>query len=88
MKTNTIKAAIEIGYDFSEIDDDFLTYDVVFEDNENCNAKGFKKSLEYCKSYIDRYNGTNESYFEDYKGGTVSIVNNVSGLTVYSTKVL
>ncbi len=71
----------------TEIDDDFLTCDVVFDDNENSNAKGFKKSLEYCKSYIDQYNGTNESYFKDYKGGTVSIVKNVSGLNVYSTTV-
>ena len=50
-----------------------MTYDVVFHDDMNSNSKGFKTTLDECKNYIEAYNGTNESYFEDYKGGTVSI---------------
>lgn len=52
------------------------TYDVVFHDNDNSNSKGFEQTLEYCQWYISHYNGTNESYFEDYKGGIVEIVCN------------
>ena len=60
------------------------TYDVHFNDANDSNSKGFNKSFEYCKNYIETYNGTNESYFEDYKGGIVSIVCNETGEEVYS----
>jgi hypothetical protein len=32
-------------------------------------------------------NGTDESYFADYKGGTVSVVCNETGEKVFETKV-
>lgn len=63
------------------------TYDIVFNDNENSNNKGFAISLEDAKSYIERNNGTNESYFADYKGGTVSIVCNETEETVFETEI-
>lgn len=59
------------------------TFDIFFNNNNDSNNKGFSESLEYCKNYIRRYNGTKESYFADYKNGTVSIVNNENGETVY-----
>lgn len=64
-----------------------LTYDIYFNDDTDSNNKGFKNTLEYCKGYIDSYNGTNESYFEDYKGGTVSIVCNETSESVYEMDV-
>ena len=64
-----------------------MTYDVHFNDSENSNNKGFEYSFDDAKAYIDRYNGTNESYFEDYKGGTVSVVNNDTGETEYEEEV-
>ena len=63
------------------------TFDVHFNDPENSNSKGFVADFDYCKDYIDNYNGTNESYFEDYKGGIVSIVNNKTGETVYEEEI-
>lgn len=63
------------------------TYDVVFNDSENSNSKGFHESIDYCKRYIKGYNGTKESYFEDYQGGTVSVVCNETGETVYEEEV-
>lgn len=63
------------------------TYDIFFNDSENSNNKGFALSLEDAKAYISRYNGTNESYFSDYKGGTVSIVCNETEETVYEEEV-
>ena len=45
-----------------------LTYNVVFNDDNSSNDKGFEQTLDYCKNYIATYNGTNESYFADYKG--------------------
>ena len=63
------------------------TYDVVFNDSEDSNSKGFKEPLDYCKRYIASYNGTNESYFEDYKGGTVQVVCNETGEVVYEEEV-
>ena len=60
------------------------TYDVHFNAANDSNSKGFNESFEYCKNYIETYNGTNESYFEDYKGGIVSIVCNETGEEVYS----
>ena len=60
------------------------TYDVHFNNDENSDSKGFKTSLEECKNYITLYNGTNNSYFADYKGGIVSIICNETGEAVYS----
>lgn len=62
-------------------------YDIVFHDDCWSNAKGFEESFEYCKNYIDTYNGTNESYFADYKGGIVQIVNVVTGEVDYEVDV-
>ena len=63
------------------------TYDFYFNDSENSNNKGFNMTLEEAKEYIRIYNGTNESYFADYKGGTVSIVCNENGEEVYNTTI-
>ena len=63
------------------------TYDVHFDDENNSNCKGWAISLAECKDYIDAYNGTNESYFADYKGGTVSIYCNELAETVYETEI-
>lgn len=63
------------------------TYDIYFNDSENSNNKGFNMTLEEAKEYIRIYNGTNESYFANYKGGTVSIVCNENGEEVYNTTI-
>ena len=64
------------------------TYNIYFNDSENSSNKGFAISYDEAKAYIDMNNGTNESYFEDYKGGIVSIVCNETGDTVFETGVL
>jgi hypothetical protein len=63
------------------------TYNVVFNDETSSNDKGFREPYDYCMNYIKSNNGTNNSYFEDYKGGTVSIVCNETGETVYEETV-
>lgn len=63
------------------------TYNIHFNDSENSNDKGFSLTLEEAKLYIAHNNGTNESYFADYKGGEVSIVCNETGETVFSETV-
>lgn len=54
------------------------TYDVQFNDDTNSSSKGFEISFDDCVNYIQCGNtGINKgSYFEDYKGGTVSVVCN------------
>lgn len=64
-----------------------LSYNVVFNDDNNSNDKGFEQTLDYCKNYIATYNGTNESYFADYKGGIVQIVCNENDEVVYEEEV-
>lgn len=49
------------------------SYDVVYNDDEHSDSEGFHQSYEYCKEWIERYNGTGEDRFGDYKGGVVSI---------------
>ena len=61
-----------------------LTYDVVFNDYYASNRKGWHETFEYCKNYIESNNGTNNSYFADYKGGTVSIYCNETDEEVYT----
>ena len=63
------------------------TYDVYFNDEYDSNNKGMKATLEDCKNYIRYNNGTDHSYFADYKGGIVSIVCNETGETVYKEEV-
>lgn len=54
------------------------TYDVQFDSDTDSNSKGFMLTFDECLDYIKENNtGINRgSYFEDYKGGTVSIVLN------------
>ena len=59
------------------------TYDVHFNDDQDSNNKGFETTIKDAISYIKSYNGTDTSYFSDYKGGTVSVVCNQTGETVY-----
>jgi hypothetical protein len=59
------------------------TFDVVFNDDNNSDRKGFKESLDYCENYVTSNNGSDESYFADYKGGTVSVVCNETGEIAY-----
>jgi hypothetical protein len=66
---------------------EWRSYDVVFQSDDSSNPKGFDSSFDYCKDYIRMYNGTNESYFEDYKGGTVQIVCNETEEVVYEEEV-
>ena len=88
--TNIDKVVCEVtetGYDFindNGIEVDFYTYDVVFNNDTDSNRKGFKSSIEDCKKYIELNNGSNDSYFADYKGGVASVVCNETGETVYS----
>ena len=63
------------------------TYDLHFNDSTDSNNKGWEASYEYCKNYIDMYNGTNESYFGDYKGGTVEIYCNETEEVVYTEEI-
>lgn len=63
------------------------TYDINFQDSENSNSKGFQLSLEEAKDYIAQHNGTDESYFADYKGGMVQVVDNESGEVAYEEEV-
>ena len=75
--------------EFEEIlEKEVLTYDVVFNNDTSSNEKGFKSSFQDCLNYIYMNNGTEESYFEDYTGGIVSIVCNETGTTVYEEKVI
>lgn len=55
------------------------TYDLRFDDANDSSRKGWRTSYAYCQDYIDTYIGTEQSYFKDYKGGTVTIVCNETG---------
>ena len=63
-------------------------FDVRFDSDTMSDRKGFKSSYEYCIDYISMYNGTSESYFVDYKGGSVSIIDiDADESIVYSEEV-
>ena len=63
------------------------TYNVVFHNDQDSNDKGFSLSKEDAIAYVDLNNGTNESYFKDYKGGVVQVVCNENEEVVYETEV-
>ncbi len=66
---------------------DMKTYNVVFNDDQNSNSKEMHNTYEECLQYIKNFNGSDHSYFADYKGGTVLIVCNETEEIVYSEKV-
>jgi len=70
-----------------EVTEQELTYDVEFNSDTDSMHEGFCVSVEDCKHYIDVWNGTNHSYFEDFKGGTVSIRCNETEELVYEEEV-
>ena len=72
----------------SEYQEEVLTYDVVFDSDTDSNNKGFKATLDFCENYIKMHNGTNESYFKNYKGGIVSIICNETEVTVFETEII
>lgn len=63
---------------------EYETFDVQFDDDNDSDRKGFEHTQEECADYITANNGTDHPYFEDYKGGTVSIVSNLTGEIVAS----
>ena len=63
------------------------TFDIHFNNSESSNNKGFKETEEFCRDYIKIHNGTDFSYFKDYKCGIVSIICNETGETVYTEEV-
>jgi len=85
MQKTDILNAIEVMN--TAITSEALTYNIFFNDDTNSNDLGLKSDLEYCENYIEMHNGSNHSYFEDYKGGTVSIVCNETEETVFETEV-
>lgn len=87
LKGDTFYSYDVMSYGIEEIEDEDIpeeeteTYDIYFNDDTDSNNKGFRMSEEECRDWIEANRGT--SYFEDYKGGTVSIVCNETGETVY-----
>jgi hypothetical protein len=63
------------------------TYNVHFDDVQDSNDKGMSVTMQEAIDYIQTWNGTNHSYFEDYKGGIVSVVCNETGETVYEEEI-
>ena len=60
-----------------------LTYDVIFDDDESSASKGFEQTYDECKAYIEKHNGADGYYFEDFKSGVVSIRCNETDEVVY-----
>jgi hypothetical protein len=62
------------------------TFDIYFADNHDSNNLGFTATFDFCLNYINRFRGTNHSYFEDYKskGSYVYIICNETGAEEYS----
>ncbi|MDY5353337.1 MAG: hypothetical protein SPG69_04815 [Bacteroides pyogenes] len=59
------------------------TYDVVFNDSFDSNSKNIHGTIEECRDWIKKNRNDKSTYFGDYVGGTVSIICEQSGETVY-----
>jgi hypothetical protein len=77
-----------IGGQYFEIEVEKQTYDIHFQSNDSSMNKGFRFSLEQAANHISIHNGTNHSYFQDFKGGLVQIVCNETEEVVYETEVI
>lgn len=63
------------------------TYDIHFNDSENGNCKGFKMQLKEAVDYVI-YSAKEDSYYNDYKGGVISIVCNETGETIHEEEII
>lgn len=63
------------------------TYDVVFNDSNYSNSKGIHGTIEECMNWIENNRSDKSTYFGDYAGGTVSIICEQSGETVYEEEI-
>lgn len=62
------------------------TYDIVFNSEESSNNKGFEITEKKAREWIkQKHQG---SYFEDYKGGTVSIICNQTQEVIYQEEII
>lgn len=62
-------------------------YDVVFNDDTASNCKHINSTYECCMQWIEANRHDNTTYFADYKGGTVSIVEVNTGNYVYTENI-
>jgi hypothetical protein len=77
-----------IGGQYFEIEVEKQTYDIYFHSNDSSMNNGFRFTLEQAQNYISMHNGTNHSYFQDFKGGLVQIVCNETEEVIYETEIL
>ena len=68
-------------------DVDKLTYDVHFNDSSYSDSEGINSSYDCCMDWIECNRNDDLTYFGDYKGGTVSIVCNETGKTLYEEEI-
>lgn len=62
-------------------------FDVVFNDDTASNCKHINSTYECCMQWIEANRHDNTTYFADYKGGTVSIVEVNTGNYVYTENI-
>lgn len=63
------------------------TYDVVFNDSHSSDSKNIHGTIEECMIWIKNNRNDKSTYFGDYVGGTVSIICEQSGETVYEEEI-
>ncbi|MGR4860075.1 hypothetical protein ABLT32_13705 [Bacteroides pyogenes] len=63
------------------------TYDVVFNDSCSSNSKNIHGTEQECRDWIKKNRNDKSTYFGDYVGGTVSIICEQSGETVYEEEI-
>lgn len=67
---------------------DAVGYDIFFNDDTTTDNKGWENSsASDCFDYIKAYNGTDDSYFADYKGGVVQVIHSDSGEILMEEKI-
>lgn len=63
------------------------TYDIYLSDEGNSNNKGFSLSLEAAIDKVFDMLQTKDSYINDYKGGTISVVCNETEDVVWAKEI-
>lgn len=75
-----------LGFGINRFEKERYTLDEALEMASN--QKGWSQTKDYCINYIKANNGTNESYFADYKGGIVQVVCNETSEVVYEEHII
>lgn len=63
------------------------TYSIVFNNRNETKKLNLMRDFDFCLNYIKKHNGTNYKFFKIFRPGSVRIVSDQTGITIYEARI-